>query len=118
MQAVVTLSSIVTCGHGGTVVATGTPKLTVSGSPVLVATGVAGKAVSHCTTPTVTTTPPSKPCLTVLTVNPSSLSTKLFVSGNPVVLAGLTGTTDGVVAGVTPQLLLSAAVTQTRLAAG
>jgi hypothetical protein len=117
MPAVVTVSSIVTCGHAGTVATTGSPKLTVGGSPALVAAGIAGKPVAHCTTPTVTGPPPSKPCLLVVTVNPASLSTKLLVSGNPVVLATLQGTTDGEVGGVTPQPLLSAAVTQTLLSA-
>jgi len=119
MTAVVTAASTVTCGHGGKVATVGVPKLTVAGSPVLVASGVAGQAITGCGTPTVTatvTTPPSSPCSTVLTVTaPSSLATKLFVGGNPVVIAALAGTTNGVVAGVTPQLLLSATVTQTLL---
>ena len=41
-----------------------------------------------------------------------SLATKLFVGGNPVVIASLEGTTSGTVAGVTPQPGLSAVVTQ------
>ena len=116
MTAVVTAASSVTCGHGGTVATVGTPKLTVGGSPVLVASGVAGQTVAGCGTPTVTSTPPSSPCLKVLAVTtPPSLATKLFVDGNPVVTAALAGTTNGVVQGVTPQPLLQATVTQTLL---
>jgi hypothetical protein len=115
MTAVVT-EKTVTCGHGGTVAAVGTPKLTVGGLPVLVASGIVGKTVTGCGTPTVTTSPPSSPCTKVLTVTaPASLATKLFVGGNPVVTAALTGTTNGVVSGTTPQTLLSATVTQTFL---
>jgi hypothetical protein len=116
MTAVVTAASLVACGHGGKVATVGTPKLTVGGSPVLVASGVAGMTVTGCGTPTVTTTPPSSPCTTVLTVTtPTSLATKLFVDGDPVVTAALAGTTNGVVSGTTPQTLLSATVTQTFL---
>jgi hypothetical protein len=122
MPAVVTVSSKVLCGpltpagHGGTVATVGSSKLTVGGSPVLVAAGIVGAMnVAGCTTPLVTGTPPSKPCTSVLTVIPSpSLATKLFVGGVPVVLASLTGTTDGVISG-TPQALLTAIVTQTLL---
>jgi hypothetical protein len=124
MPPVVTASSKVLCGpltataHGGTVATVGSPKLTVAGSPVLLASGIVGAMnVTGCTTPAVTGPPPSKPCTSVLAVTPSpSLATKLFVSGNPVVLASLKGSTDGVIAG-TPQMLLTAIVTQTLLTA-
>jgi hypothetical protein len=42
---------------------------------------------------------------------------KLKVSGSPVMLETVTGTTSGVVAGVTPQTLLSAMAGQTKLTA-
>jgi hypothetical protein len=116
-SAVVTASDV-TCGHGGTVAAVGTPKLIVGTSHVLVASGVAGQTVNTCGTPTVTTSPPSSPCTKVLTVTvPVSVSAKLFVSGNPVLIATLTGTTNGEVAGITPQPMLGATVTQTLLKA-
>jgi hypothetical protein len=125
MPAVVTQASTVTCGHGGTVITAGSPKLTVDGSPVLVAAGIVGKplpvlpAPGHCLTPT-SSSPVSKPCASVLTVTTPSLATKLFVSGAPVALATLKGTTDGVVpvdVPPTPQTLLAAVVTQTHLTA-
>jgi hypothetical protein len=119
MPAVVTFASKVLCGppmpasHGGTVTTVVAPKLTVDGSPVVlnVVSPIAG-----CLTPTVTSTPPSNPCTLVSTVNPTSLATKLFVSGQPVVLATLSGATNGVIAGVA-QTALEAVVTQTHLTA-
>lgn len=115
MPAVATQASTVTCGHLGTVTTVGTSKLTVAGSPVLLAAGVVGGTVSNCTTVPNTVAPISKTCLTVLSVtNPPSLSAKLTIAGAPVVLATLKGTTDGVVAG-TPQALLGAVVPQTKL---
>jgi hypothetical protein len=121
MSAVVTASSTVTCGHitpvlPGTVSTVGSPKLTVGGSPVLIASGIEGKAVTSCgITPSSTSTK----CLTVKSVSvaPASVATKLTVGGKPVVLAGLQGTTDGKLLGVTPQPLLGATVAQTLLTA-
>ena len=117
MPAVATKADTILCGHpGGTVATVGAPKLTVNGSPVLLAAGVMGKAVLTCGIIDNTGTPPSTHCKFVTAVtNPPSLSTKLTVSGAPVVMATLKGQTDGVVAGVTPQLLLAATVVQTKL---
>ena len=117
MPAVVTATSMVTCAHEGKVAVTGVPKLTVGGSPVVVAAGVVGQPIAGCSI----VPPPATnaPCTLVLgpLINPPSLATKLFVSGNPVVLATLQGTTNGELAGVTPQPGLSAIVTQTLLTA-
>ena len=115
MPAVVTMNSRVTCGHQGTVAITGAPKLTVGGSQVVVATGIAtGTAIAGCVTPT---SPGNVPCTAVTSViSPPSLATKLLVGGQPVVLAALTGATNGIVGG-TPQVLLGATVTQTLLSA-
>lgn len=105
MANVVTTASTVICGHGGKVTTVGTPKLTVAGSPVVVAAGIVGKPVVGCATPASST---SKPCMTAVSVDPPSLSKKLTVSGAPVALSSLSGTTDGEVGGVTPQKLLAA----------
>lgn len=118
MAAVLTQNSNVSCGHGGSVVATGTPKLTINGSPVLLRTGIAGRAVSVCTTPPASDAggPTAKACLTVTAVD-SGEASKLTVGGSGVMLATLTGKTDGMVAKTTPQLLLSATAGQTKLVA-
>lgn len=118
MPGVLTTGSNVICGHGGTVATSGVSKLKVSGNPVLLKTGIMGQSVSGCKTPTVVPPPPppSSPCHTVASVI-SGEATKLKVSGSPVMLETLTGTTDGIVAGVTPQLLLSATAGQTKLTA-
>jgi len=118
MAGVLTTGSTVGCGHGGTVSTSGAAKLKVSGNPVLLKTGIAGQAVSGCKTPLVVPPPPppSSPCHTVASVITGE-ATKLKVNGSPVMLDTLTGTTDGVVAGVTPQTLLFATAAQTRLEA-
>jgi hypothetical protein len=106
------------CGHGGTLTTTGAPKLKVAGNPVLQKTGIMGQSVSGCITPIAPPPPgpPSSPCHTVASVITGE-ATKLKVSGSPVMLETLTGTTDGVVAGTTPQTLLSATAGQTKLTA-
>lgn len=118
MPGVLTTGSSVICGHGGTVSTTGVSKLKVSGNPVLQKTGIMGKSVSSCGTPTVVPPPPppSSPCHTVVSVITGE-AIKLKVSGSPVMLETVTGTTDGIVAGVTPQTLLSATAGQTKLTA-
>jgi hypothetical protein len=96
MSHVLTESSDVECGHLGTVDVTGTSKLTVLGSQALLSSGVAGKSIALCITPNApTATPPTKACMTVVSVLPVSLATKLTVGGQPVVLDTLKGLTDG-----------------------
>ncbi len=116
MPAVATKASTVTCGHVGIVATGGTSKLTVAGSPVLLAAGVQNMAVSTTCTIVPNTGPPASSKCTIVTgvANPPSLATKLFVAGAPVVLATLKGSTNGVIAGA-PQTLLSATVPQTLL---
>jgi len=117
MPAVVTKASLVTCAHKGTVITVGAPKLTVGGSPVLVAAGIVGQSILGCTI----APPPmsNTPCTLVISplINPPSLATKLYVSGNPVAIATLDGTTNGELGGITPQPGLAATVTQTLLMA-
>jgi len=122
MATVVTVACNVSCGHlnpamgqTGQVATVGTPKLNVAGSPVLLVAGIAGKVVASCAIKPVTASPPSSPCLLVAGVGPGCVATKLFVTGQPVVIAPLTGTTNGVLAGVTPQTLLTATASQTLL---
>lgn len=114
MPAVVTQASTVSCGHGGIVQTVGSPKLTVGGSPVLVDTGIIGKPIPAPPAPkSCSIVPPPNsnvPCTSVLAVNPPSLATKLVVGARPVVLASLSGTTNGSV-----PTLLTAVVTQTLL---
>jgi hypothetical protein len=116
MPGVLTTESMAPCSHGGTVSTSGVDKLKVGGKPVLLKTGIMGQSVSGCKTPTVTTTPPSSPCLTVLSVIGGE-ATKLKVAGSPAMLDTVSGTTDGVVAGTTPQPMLPASAVQTKLTA-
>lgn len=115
MPGVLTTASNVTCGHSpGKVTTTGSPKLKVSGQPVLLKTGIMGKPVSGCSTPTVSPpSPVSKPCTSVLAVTLGE-AVKLTVGSLPVVLDTLKGATDGVVANA-PQAFLSATAGQTKL---
>jgi hypothetical protein len=111
---VLTEASAVSCGHGpGQVQTASDAKLSVSGSAVLVQTSVVGKQVALCGTPPATS-PTSTPCATVQTA--TGQASKLTANGAPVLLETLTGTTDGVVSGTTPQALLSATAGQTKLA--
>ncbi|HXQ45349.1 MAG TPA: hypothetical protein VN806_01970 [Caulobacteraceae bacterium] len=94
MGSPLTMSSTVQCGHLGTVQVSSSTKLTIGGVAVLVQAGVAGKSVLLCTT--LPTAAGNKPCQTVSSVLPISLSQKLTAGGNPVVLDSLKGLTDGV----------------------
>jgi hypothetical protein len=118
MPAVLTLSSKVLCGlavltpvplHGGTVKIVGATKLTVSRSPVLLESGINGQKVIGCTTVTNTSTG-NKQCSVVTAVDRTSLAKKLRVGGNSVVLASLTGATDG-----SPGTTLNATANQVKL---
>jgi hypothetical protein len=55
---------------------------------------VVGCPVANCSTKV--TSAPTSPCVTVLSVLPTSLAQKLAVGGLPVVLDTLSGLTDGV----------------------
>lgn len=114
MPAVVTQASTVSCGHAGIVQTAGSQKLTVGGSPVLLASGVLAKPIPPLPNPgSCTIVPPPMtdvPCTAVKAVNPPSLATKLLVGGNPVVLASLSGITNGSLS-----TFLNAVVTQTLL---
>ena len=124
MPAVLTAAATVDCGHGGPVTIKSDPKnkLTVSGATVLTATALQGQPVNtaECSI-TITGPPPPgtpistrcKTCVSITSVN----ATKLTVHGTPVLLAPLTGTTDGMLSNVTPLSLLKATGVQTKLSA-
>lgn len=119
MPNVLTEGSNVTCGHGGNVSTTGTPKLKVNGKPVLLKDGIAGKSTSGCKTPHAedSSGTTADPCTSVTSVDAGE-ATKLKVRGSPVMLDSvLKGKTSGMVAKVKPQLLLSATVGQSKLKA-
>jgi hypothetical protein len=112
-QDALTTASSVTCSHGGVVATSSDAKLTVGAAkdPVLLPAGVAGKSFkpeSPCPGPNTTT---SKQCTNVASVT-GGTSSKLRVGGEPVLLASLAGTTDGL-----PPPLLPAVAGQVTLKA-
>ena len=106
MAFVLTTASRVACPTGGTVGTAGQPKLKVAGAAALRIDGIAGKSVSGCSIQNSSST---KQCTTVTAA--SGAAAKLKVSGGPVALASLSGTTDGSTPG------LSASANQTKLKA-
>src|SRR5215468_3164625 len=114
MPSVLTMQSTVTCGHP----APGKPakvqtqslaKLKVNGSPVLLQTSIKGEPIPDCGTKLVTDPAgvvTDKPCTSVSAVS-AGAALKLKVNGQPVMLDTLKGSTGGMVAKVTPQLLLA-----------
>jgi hypothetical protein len=114
-----TTASTVTCGHSpGIVQTTSLAKLKVGGQPVLLRSSIDGAAVTLCgTTPA---SDPSgvtaKPCTAVSGVS-AGASLKLKTGGKAVVLDTLAGSTDGMVAKVTPQMALAAVANQSKLRA-
>lgn len=120
MGKVLTTASEVTCGHDptGPIVTEGSNKLTVSGDGVLTAAGVKDKSID----PTACgLTPNQGPPVTTRCKKVQSVTAgpaKLTVVGEAVLLEEtVAGTTDGMLAGVTPQLLLRATAKQSRLTA-
>jgi hypothetical protein len=116
MPGVLTTGSNVTCGHAGTVTTSSTTKLKVNGQPALLKTGIESKSVSTCATPPASdpSGPTAQPCSSVSSVDTGE-ATKLTAGGKPVMIDTLTGKTDGMVAKVTPQTLLSATAGQSKL---
>lgn len=118
MPTVLTMASIVTCGHPpGAVDTKSDTKLQVDGQPVLLEASIAGRPLKPGTCGTPVTGPlPSAKCLKVATVAATSLATKLHVGGKPVVVDTLQGTTDGTVAGTPQTLLAVTSANQSKLA--
>jgi len=118
MSAVLTANSTVTCGHLGTVLVQGSTKLSVSSGGVLLENGilqsVSAVPATQCQIPVAQT---NTKCTKVLSVLSTSLAQKLTVGGKPVALVPLSGTTNGVVGGLTPQQWLTALANQTKLSA-
>ena len=116
MPAVLTATATVDCGHGGKVSVVGSPKFSVQSAGVLLKTGIEMKSVGvpPCGIPI----PPSGnvKCTAVVAVT-TTPALKLTVQSQPVVLMPLTGTTNGAVGGLTPQLKLNATGAQTKLTA-
>ncbi|MGN9907818.1 hypothetical protein ACTMTJ_09715 [Phytohabitans sp. LJ34] len=100
MDFVLTTASAVVCDHPtpGHVDTAGAARLVVAGAEVLTRDGVAGMPVSGCVASGANTTK----CGTVQTV--SSLGAAKLSVGGQAVLLGLTGTTDGLLAGVPAKL--------------
>lgn len=93
------MGSTVKCGHDpGKVVTSPSPKLKVSGQPVLVKLGILLKPVGGCSTALTAST---KPCSSVLSVITGE-ALKLKVGGMPVMLDTISGTTDGLPPGTVP----------------
>lgn len=91
MPAVLTKGDTLKCTVGqGTVQSTGADKLVVAGHKVLTQAGVAGKSIFGCAP---SGSPPPPTCTTVSSIT-SGVSTKLFVGGSPVLLAGMAATPD------------------------
>lgn len=114
MALVLTTASSAGCMHEGAVVTTGSAKLTVAGDGVLLDPGGLG-AIGGCTTPPDASTG-NIPCTAVASVT-AGRSSKLTVSGRPVLLDTLAGTTNGSVGRTAPQVLDSAAAGHTKLSA-
>jgi hypothetical protein len=102
----------VVCGHGGTVKVQSASKLTVQGAEVLLMPSgpVAIDTTNVCLTPQSNTTKPCKNA-TVTTTQ----TTKLTVGGKPLLMMPVAGSSDGMVGGTTPQMLVTAVANQTKL---
>jgi hypothetical protein len=114
MPNVLTTASTVSCGHPpGAVQVSSTVKLAVDGAPVLLETSVDNQTVTAGSCGIVPNNTSTK-CMKVTGIT-AGKATKLTVGGQPVLLQGLAGQTDGKLGGVTPQLLLNATANQTKL---
>src|SRR4029077_16637612 len=90
----VTTGATILCIHGGQV--TLVPRqttVTISGNPVLREGDLAGAPIIGCAQPP---RPGTKPCTMVVSTLPGSASTRVTAAGLPVLLATLSGITDGV----------------------
>jgi len=120
MPKVMTMLSTVTCGHPPGKVQTQSPaKLKVNGSPVLLQASINGKPVAGCGTPPASDASgvTAKPCTSVSAVS-AGTALKLKITGQPVMLETLKGSTDGMVAKTTPQSLLAGVANQLKLQTG
>ncbi len=119
MAKVLTITSNVTCGHKGNVVISSSEKLKVGGDSVLVKGSIENTSIPDCKiVPAAEPSGPTAiPCKMVTAVT-SGEATKLKVNGKSVMLAEeLHGETNGMLAKLTPQKLLSATSNQNKLTA-
>jgi hypothetical protein len=94
MGFVLTLEAMITCDHGGKVQPIPhQQKVTIQGAPVLCFGDLLGAPIVGCP---VVVSPTTKPCTSVLAPLPGSVSTTMFIDGNPVHVDSFTATTDGV----------------------
>ena len=121
MPLVLTMPDTVRCGHTlppklGIVTTSSAAKLKVNGNAVLLMDSIASKSVADCATVAASDVsgPTAKPCTAVSAVT-AGQSLKLKVGGQPVMLATLKGSTDGMVAKIAPQILLAGLPNQTKL---
>jgi hypothetical protein len=94
MPPIVTTGATILCIHGGQVMLV--PRqttVTISGNPVLREGDLSGAPIVGCAQPP---SPGTKPCTVVISTLPGSASTRVTAAGLPVLLATLTGMTDGV----------------------
>jgi hypothetical protein len=94
MPPVVTTGATILCMHGGQV--TLLPKqtqVTIAGNPVLREGDLSGAPIIGCLQPP---SPGTKPCTMVVSTLPGSASLRVMAAGAPVLLATLSGITDGV----------------------
>ena len=91
---VITTKASILCTHGGRVVITPRPgKALAELGTVLCEPDLVGASILGCTQAPSQST---KPCTSVIAMQPGSTSAKLAVGGRPAYLASLVGTTDGV----------------------
>lgn len=94
MPPIVTTAATILCIHGGQVMLV--PRqttVTISGNPVLREGDLSGAPIVGCA---LAPSPGTKPCTTVISTLPGSASTRVTAAGLPVLLATLSGMTDGV----------------------
>ncbi|WP_426513836.1 hypothetical protein ACPPVO_26435 [Dactylosporangium sp. McL0621] len=113
MGSVLTTASTVTCVHDGAVTFTGQTKLRFATNPVLVRIDplLTNTAIGCKNSGTGIT-----PCKNVTGIT-GGVAVKLRAGAGPVLLDGLAGTTNGVVAGVFQLLRTPATADQTKLTA-
>jgi hypothetical protein len=87
VSAVLTTADKITCKGAGVVQTPGDPALVIGNNPVLTVAKVQGATIFNCVPPE---KPQPAPCATVASLA-KGISTKLFVSGSPVLLDGTTG---------------------------
>jgi len=94
MPPIVTTNATIVCAHGGQGMLV--PKQTqgqIQGGAILCEGDLSGAPIVGCAQPP---TPSTKPCTTVASTLPGSAAPTVMVAGRPVLLATLSGITDGV----------------------